>query len=500
MASNTPKLNLLKKDPTTDGNETFNIKTMLNDNWDKIDVAVGDLQEAVQDIHVPLATLDQPGIVQLSNATDSNAEDKAATPKAIKDAALQSKSYTDQQINLVTETGIPKLVSYPLKVTATSDNQTVFEIPLDLFDAITDTLLVAINRAVLDSTQYTVTNTVRNGAGQVTQRARITLLSGVVATSEVTMVVLKNVPIGPDGSINGAVLAANSVPINRVNGLQDQLNEVFQSGNERKAEVVAALVALGISASTSESWDSLIAKLAGIINRGAGGVITPGTFNQIKAAGYYNSDITILGDADLIASNFPKDVNLFGIQGVLERMTTAESNAIIAAIVAKGVAASASDSNAVLAQKIGQIASKTQVTLAYEKTGIATSSIQEIPIASVPQGTSIVLFNYSPTSKWSSISDWAEDFVHTTSFGIRTSSEYGNIVSVDKVAKTIYGFSATSGSLFGCYGINMSISGQFSVASYYKPPSLAGGGTLVHRIPEGSFRYNGQLFGDLIFI
>lgn len=40
MASNTPNLNLYKKDPTVDGNDTFNIKTMLNDNWDKIDTAV----------------------------------------------------------------------------------------------------------------------------------------------------------------------------------------------------------------------------------------------------------------------------------------------------------------------------------------------------------------------------------------------------------------------------------------------------------------------------
>jgi len=33
--------NLLKKNPATDGNEIFNIETMLNDNWDKIDSALG---------------------------------------------------------------------------------------------------------------------------------------------------------------------------------------------------------------------------------------------------------------------------------------------------------------------------------------------------------------------------------------------------------------------------------------------------------------------------
>ena len=37
MASHTENLNLLKKDPTADGSDTFNIKTMLNENWDKVD-------------------------------------------------------------------------------------------------------------------------------------------------------------------------------------------------------------------------------------------------------------------------------------------------------------------------------------------------------------------------------------------------------------------------------------------------------------------------------
>lgn len=40
MASYTENLNLLKKDPVADGSDTFNIATMLNDNWDKIDAAM----------------------------------------------------------------------------------------------------------------------------------------------------------------------------------------------------------------------------------------------------------------------------------------------------------------------------------------------------------------------------------------------------------------------------------------------------------------------------
>ncbi|MEK0312486.1 hypothetical protein [Cohnella sp. 56] len=40
MALFTSILNLLKKNPATDGADTFNIQTMLNDNWDKIDAAM----------------------------------------------------------------------------------------------------------------------------------------------------------------------------------------------------------------------------------------------------------------------------------------------------------------------------------------------------------------------------------------------------------------------------------------------------------------------------
>ncbi|MGK9253430.1 hypothetical protein [Paenibacillus humicus] len=40
MPGQTPNLNLYKKNPLTDGEDTFNIETMLNNNWDKLDAAV----------------------------------------------------------------------------------------------------------------------------------------------------------------------------------------------------------------------------------------------------------------------------------------------------------------------------------------------------------------------------------------------------------------------------------------------------------------------------
>lgn len=50
MSVLTKILGLLKKDPVTDGDDTFNIDLLLNDNWDKIDNAIGNLQNSIPDV------------------------------------------------------------------------------------------------------------------------------------------------------------------------------------------------------------------------------------------------------------------------------------------------------------------------------------------------------------------------------------------------------------------------------------------------------------------
>lgn len=57
MASYTENLELLKKDPVADGADTFNIQTMLNDNWDKIDEAVAGKADLNQDGKIPSSQL-----------------------------------------------------------------------------------------------------------------------------------------------------------------------------------------------------------------------------------------------------------------------------------------------------------------------------------------------------------------------------------------------------------------------------------------------------------
>ncbi|MFB5763326.1 hypothetical protein [Paenibacillus medicaginis] len=50
MSENTQQLNLLMKDPTLDGHEYFNVKTMMNDNWEKIDKFAGEAKANIENL------------------------------------------------------------------------------------------------------------------------------------------------------------------------------------------------------------------------------------------------------------------------------------------------------------------------------------------------------------------------------------------------------------------------------------------------------------------
>lgn len=105
MATNTPHLNLLKKDVVTDGHETFNIETMLNENWDKIDTAFSEIENNIDSIDVPSASTTQPGIVQLTNDLGTS-ETLAVTQKALNDVAtsLEKTAATKEEVQTLNET------------------------------------------------------------------------------------------------------------------------------------------------------------------------------------------------------------------------------------------------------------------------------------------------------------------------------------------------------------------------------------------------------------
>lgn len=77
MPSETPELQLHKKDPATDGEQNFDIKTMMNDNWDKLDAR---------------ALLERAHRESKSNPHNTTAAQVGAYTKAQTDTLVQEKA------------------------------------------------------------------------------------------------------------------------------------------------------------------------------------------------------------------------------------------------------------------------------------------------------------------------------------------------------------------------------------------------------------------------
>ncbi|MBY9080986.1 hypothetical protein KIH86_07520 [Paenibacillus sp. HN-1] len=97
MAENTPNLNLYKKNPATDGDDTFNIETVLNENWDRVDEHAGDNVR-----HVTAA-----------ERTDWNAKETTAGAQAKADAA-QSAAISAAAADATTKAAAVADASIPL--------------------------------------------------------------------------------------------------------------------------------------------------------------------------------------------------------------------------------------------------------------------------------------------------------------------------------------------------------------------------------------------------
>lgn len=97
MASNTENLNLLMKNPSTDGADTFNVQTMLNDNWQKIDNNAGTVAQTLANILKPTT----PPIIGLPPSTTpdgmfqalGNTGELHVWRKTVKNAADVSAGY-----------------------------------------------------------------------------------------------------------------------------------------------------------------------------------------------------------------------------------------------------------------------------------------------------------------------------------------------------------------------------------------------------------------------
>jgi len=134
-------------------------------------------------------------------------------------------SYVDEQITLVTETGIPKLNVYEYKFPNLPAGTTEVEIPLETFDERTDTVKLYINSVYRDSDFYTISD------------KKIILNEALSSVSKVTIEVWKNVPIGDDGSVSGTVIAIDTLPQNRVKGLTTALSDIETNVGNVETEI-----------------------------------------------------------------------------------------------------------------------------------------------------------------------------------------------------------------------------------------------------------------------
>ncbi|MFD3260832.1 hypothetical protein ACE3MQ_19750 [Paenibacillus lentus] len=92
------------------------------------------------------------------------------------------------------------------------------------------------------------------------------------------------------------------------------------------------------------------------ILQGEGGEYGTAVASEVRSGKTIGTESGLVtGTFAVSASNYPKDISIFGVAGLLERMTTAEKQSFADQITAKGIPASVNDTNTVLAQKIGQI-------------------------------------------------------------------------------------------------------------------------------------------------
>ena len=125
--------------------------------------------------------------------------------------------------------------------------------------------------------------------------------------------------------------------------LVSAINEIFQSGDTVKQEIVTILLAKGLEATTDMTFSELIdcfddltkaqgsavaanvlsgktfinstgELVTGTMTNNGSKSITPNASTQTLPAGYY-SGVTINGDSDLKAANIKSGVNIFGVTG-----------------------------------------------------------------------------------------------------------------------------------------------------------------------------------------
>lgn len=260
MAEHTPNLGLLKKDPLADGNETFNIETMLNDNWDKIDEAVGQVREELEnvDVDIPNASLTEKGIVQLSNATNGTREDVAATEKAVKAAYDRGSEGLLAAVSAQSRAESAYLLSAKSSGYGTTINSSnAYSVNLNPApSALTEGLRVTIKINTTNTGPATINvnglgaKTIRKGNGN-------TLVAGNLKASSIYTLVYNGMDFILQGEGGGGTAQPEQVEA----GFTFTNDSGEQIGTLNKQAFVDAIVSKGVGASINDTFPGLVTKI-----------------------------------------------------------------------------------------------------------------------------------------------------------------------------------------------------------------------------------------------
>ena len=133
----------------------------------------------------------------------------------------QDVSELKESVAGIIKTGVAKLVQYSYDIEL-SENTKKVNIPYERYSSITDTLKVYVNGLAIQNDQYTITDPVENDG--IVTNGYIVLKVERPAGTIVRIEVWKNVPSGEEGEVSGNIITKNSLPLDRIIGINDIRN------------------------------------------------------------------------------------------------------------------------------------------------------------------------------------------------------------------------------------------------------------------------------------
>ena len=144
----------------------------------------------------------------------------------------QDVSELKESVAGIIKTGVAKLVQYSYDIEL-SENTKKVNIPYERYSSVTDTLKVYVNGLAIQNDQYTITDPIENDG--IVTNGYIVLKVERPAGTIVRIEVWKNVPSGEEGEVSGNIITKNSLPLDRIIGINDIRNNpnLFINGDFR---------------------------------------------------------------------------------------------------------------------------------------------------------------------------------------------------------------------------------------------------------------------------